>query len=58
MSWVVWTDRLGGQEGTALVNVLLVGLGTTTVAVVFLFVVVGAFIDRELNARGLDTSEE
>lgn len=58
LGWIAWTDRIAGAEGMALGTVVLVGIAGTAVAVLFLFVVVGAFVDRELAARNLDRSEE
>jgi len=39
-------------------TIVLVGIAETVMAVMFLFVVIGAFIDRELAARGLDDPDE
>jgi hypothetical protein len=38
--------------------VLFVGIAGTATTVLFLFVVIGAFLDRELEARGLDSPGE
>jgi len=54
LGWVAWADRIAGAEGMTLGTVVLVGIGGTAAAVLFLFVVIGAFIDRELAARGVD----
>jgi hypothetical protein len=51
-----WADRVAGAEGQAAGIVGLVVIGGLAVTVPFLFVVVGAYIDRELAARGLDDS--
>lgn len=58
LGWVAWTDRVAGAEGMALGTVVLVGIAGTAATVLFLFVVVAAFVDRELAARGLDRSGE
>jgi hypothetical protein len=58
LSWIVWTDRISGAEGRAIGSVLVVVVAGVAASVVFLFVVVGAFVDRELAARGLDSSDE
>ena len=55
---LAWADRVSGHEGRAMGVVALVGILGTAVAVLYLFVVVGAFVDRELEARGLVDSEE
>jgi hypothetical protein len=55
---MAWADRISGSEGMAIGTVILVGIGGTVTAVLFLFVVIGAFLDRELEARGLEGSEE
>jgi hypothetical protein len=55
---MAWNDRISGSEGTAIGTVMLVGIAGTAVTVLFLFVVIGAFLDRELEARGLDEPDE
>lgn len=55
---LAWADRVAGYEGKAMGTVALVGILGTAVAVLFLFVVIGAFLDRELEARGLVDAEE
>lgn len=55
---LAWADRVAGAEEMAFRTVMLVGLAGTAVTVLFLFVVIGAFVDRELEARGLSDSEE
>ena len=55
---LAWADRVSGSEGMAIGTVILVGVGGTATAVLFLFVVMGAFLDRELEARGLEGPEE
>jgi len=37
---------------------MIVGISGTAITILFLFVVIGAFIDRELEVRGLDSPEE
>jgi len=56
--WLAWNDRVSGAEGMAIGTMILVGIAGTAIAILFLFVVVGAFLDRELEARGLGNSEE
>lgn len=58
LSWAAWADRIAGAEAQAMGTVVVVTLAGTTVTIVFLFVVIGGFIDRELEARGLDDFEE
>lgn len=55
---LAWADRVAGHEGRAMGTVAIVGIVGTAIAVLFLFVVIGAFIDRELDARGLVDVEE
>jgi hypothetical protein len=55
---LAWADRLAGAEGRAAGTVGLVAVLGMAVTVLFLFVVIGAFVDRELEARGLDDSSE
>ncbi|MDS0283503.1 hypothetical protein [Haloarcula onubensis] len=57
LSVVEWNSRITGAEGSALQTIALVVAGGIAVAVVFLFVVIGAYIDRELAARGLDSED-
>jgi len=55
---IEWNSRITGAEGSAIRTILLVVAGGIAVAVVFLFLVIGAFVDRELAARGLESTEE
>jgi len=55
---MAWANRLAGAEGDARGTMMIVGVAGTGTAVLFLFVVIGAFLDRELEARGIDTPEE
>jgi hypothetical protein len=54
LSWIVWADRITGAEGDATSTIGLVVIAGVAVAVVFLFVVIGGFVDRELAARERD----
>jgi hypothetical protein len=58
LMWIAWNDRISGAEGMAIGTMILVALGGLAITVLFLFFVVGAFVDRELEARGLDSGEE
>ena len=58
LSWIAWTDRISGAEERAIGSVLIVAVAGVSASIVFLFVVVGAFVDRELAARGLDDADE
>jgi hypothetical protein len=58
VAWLAWADRVAGAEGDAIGTMVIVGIAGTGIAVLFLFVVIGAFLDRELEARGLASSEE
>lgn len=55
---LAWADRVVGHEGRAMGTVAVVGIVGTAVAVLFLFVVIGAYLDRELEARGLVDDEK
>lgn len=55
VGWLAWANRTAGAEGSAMGTIAMVWIGGTAVTILFLFVVIGAFIDRELDARGLDT---
>lgn len=58
LGWEVWADRISGQEGKAMGNIMIIGVSGTAVTIMFLFVVIGEYVDRELQARGLDNVEE
>jgi len=55
---MVWANRIASAEGDATATMMIVGVAGTGTAILFLFVVIGAFLDRELEARGLDTPKE
>ncbi|WP_318569349.1 hypothetical protein [Salinigranum marinum] len=55
---MAWADRISGSEGMAIGSMMMVGIAGTAITVLFLFVVIGAFLDRELEARGLGNLEE
>lgn len=55
---MAWADRISGSEGMAIGTVTIVGIAGAAITIVFLFVVIGAFLDRELEARGIGNSEE
>lgn len=55
---MAWADRISGSEGMAIGTMMIVGIAGTAIAILFLFVVIGAFLDRELEARGLGNPEE
>jgi hypothetical protein len=55
---MAWADRISSSEGMALGSMMIIGIAGTAFTIVFLFVVIGAFLDRELEARGLDRPEE
>jgi len=58
LMWMAWNGRISGAEGMAIGTMILVAVGGLAITVLFLFFVVGAFFDRELEARGLDNAEE
>ncbi|GAB3311243.1 hypothetical protein EI982_04840 [Haloplanus rallus] len=55
---LAWTERISGAEGMAVGTVVIVGIAGTAITILFLFVVIGAFLDRELEARELGDPEE
>ena len=50
----------GVKRGTleADVTILMILIGGTTVGLIFLFVLVGEYVDRELESRGLANSRD
>jgi hypothetical protein len=57
LSWIVWSDRISGQEGKAVVTIILIVVTAVAISIIFIFVIIGEFIDRELEAHGFDTAE-
>lgn len=55
---MVWASRIAGSKGDARRTMMVVAVAGMGTAILFLFVVIGTFLDRELEARGLDTTEE
>ncbi len=55
---IAWAERTAGFEGKAMGVVMLVALAGLTVAIMFLFIVIGAFVDREFEARGVEKSDQ
>lgn len=55
---LAWADRVAGSEGNAIATMTIVGIAGMAVGILFLFVVIGAYLDRELEARGLGSPEE
>lgn len=53
-----WVDRTAGSEGDAIGLMMIVGIAGTAIAILFLFVVIGAYLDRELEARGLGSPKD
>lgn len=58
LTGIVWANRIAGYEGRAKSTILIVVAAGVAVNVLFLFVVIGAYVDRELEARGLSVPEE
>lgn len=54
---MVWANRISGFEGKAIATILVVVAGTAVI-LMFLFAVIGVFVDRKLEARGLASLEE
>lgn len=58
--WVIWreyTTTVSGQD-PALSLILVIGVTGLTVSMIFLFIVIGEYVDRELEAKGLARLEE
>lgn len=55
---ITWANRVAGVEGKARGTVLIIAVAGTALAIFFLFIVIGGFIDRELEARGIDKPDE
>lgn len=53
--WLIRQVRAGA--GDAQGTVIFVGVAGTVVTLIFLFAVVGAYVDRELEARGIEPEE-
>lgn len=50
---MAWSDRIRGSEGMVIASIVIIGIAGMGIGVVFLFLVIGAFLDRELEARGI-----
>lgn len=46
------------REGDAVPSILLLWVGAIAVSLLFLFVVIGEYVDRILEAKGLHTADE
>lgn len=55
---MAWNSRISGAEGMTIGTMILVGIAGTALIILFLFVVFGAFLDRELEARGLGNPDD
>ena len=55
---IVWSNRISGFEERAIATILLIVVAGLAVNLMFLFAVVGVFVDRKLEARGLASPEE
>ena len=55
--WDEYTTTIAGQEPAWLL-MLLIGLGGVTAILLFLFILIGEYIDRELQAKGVRSDEE
>lgn len=54
---MAWADRISGSEGMAVGTMIIIGIAGTAITILFLFVVIGAFLDRELDERELGNPE-
>lgn len=58
--WTIWreyTTTIAGRE-PAWFLMLMIGVVGLTVNMLFLFLVIGEYLDRELDARGLSSTEK
>lgn len=55
---MVWNDRITGSEGMAIGTMIIVGIVGIAIIILFLFLIIGAFLDRELEARGLNNPDK
>lgn len=55
---MAWTDRITGSEGMAIGTMIIVGIAGIAITIMFLFLIIGAFLDRELEVRGLNNPNE
>lgn len=58
VTWSFWISELSDSEMNALGIIVIFGIIGAVITVVFLFVIVGQFIHRELEARGLSDSDQ
>lgn len=58
--WLIWTEYATTISGTEPAWILMLGIGVAGLAasLMFLFAVIGEYVDRELEARGLASPEE
>lgn len=57
--WLMQSARADAiRPGDATPTVLIVGIAGTAAALIYLFAVIGAFVDRKLEARELDSPGE
>ena len=58
--WIIWreyTTTIAGSE-PAWFLMLIIGVAGLTVNMLFLFLVIGEYVNRELEARGVASTEE
>jgi len=55
--WTEYTTTIGCQD-PAWFLILIIGVTGLTVNMIFLFMVIGEYVDRELQAKGLASREE
>ena len=58
LSWIVWSTRISGQEGKAISTIIIIVVAGVAVSIIFIFLVIGGFIDQELEAQGLGNFED
>jgi len=55
---IAWMNRTAGFEGRAMGTVAIVLIAGVAVTLMFLFGVIGVFVDRKLAARGIGPEDE
>lgn len=55
---IVWANRISGVEEKAMATIVLVLVAGLAVTLMFLFAVIGVYVDRKLEAQGVARPEE
>ena len=54
----VWNDCIAVADESAVALMILVGIGRIAITNLFLILVIGSFLNRELEAKGLGSQNE